>query len=104
MQWLKHAFAVDPPGAAEPTPEQAAVIDRVCREVVRRGLATPALLSLETCRPLNYLGSQALHFFAPVVSALTDARGYHLFAEFLENRGSVDYLCRRIEEIEASKA
>lgn len=103
MRWLKHAFAVDPPGAAEPTPEQADVIDRVCREVVRRRMVTPALMSLELCRPLNYVGSQTLHFFAPVVAALTDARGYQHFAEFLERRGSVDYLCQRLEDLESGQ-
>ena len=36
MQWLKHAFAVDPPGPAEPTDEQRLAIDRVVEEVVRR--------------------------------------------------------------------
>ena len=101
MQWLKHAFAVDPPGPAEPTPEQQAAVDKVCAEIVRRHLTTPALLFLEMSRPLNFLGAQALHFFAPFVSVLTDAEGHRHFAAFLERRGSVDYLCRRMEELEA---
>jgi len=99
MQWLKHAFAVDPPGPAEPTEAQRAVVDGVCRKVVERGMTTPALLVLEMSRPLNYVGAQSLHFFAPIVSALTDARGHRHFAEFLERRGSVEYLCRRIEQL-----
>lgn len=61
MSWLKHAFAVDPPGPAEPTPAQRAAVDRVCFEITKRHLSTPALLFLETFRPLNYLGSQVLH-------------------------------------------
>ena len=43
MQWLKGAFAVDPPGPAEPTERQLQVVDKVCREVARRRLTTPAL-------------------------------------------------------------
>jgi len=101
MKWLKHAFAVDPPGPAEPTPAQKRVVDQVCREIVRRHLSTPALLFLEMSRPLNFIGSQALHFFQPFFSVLTDSAGPKQFAEFLEQRGSIDYICRRIEDLEA---
>lgn len=100
IKWLKHAFAVDPPGPAEPIGEQRAVVEKVCREVVRRRLTTPALAFIEMSRPMNYLGAQALHFFAPFVAAVTDSQGHRHFAAFLENRGSIDYICRRIEEIE----
>ena len=101
LEWLKHAFAVDPPGPAVPTPRQAEVIDRICREVVRRRLTTPALLMLEMSRPLNFVTAQAVHFFDPVVSAVTDADGHREFATFLEHRGSIEHLARRIEEMEA---
>ncbi len=101
MRWLKHAFAIDPPGPAEPTDEQREAVDAVCRQIVKRHLTTPCLVFLEMARPLNYLGSQALHFFAPVLSVLTSRQGHRHFAAFLEHRGSIDYLCRRIEELEA---
>ncbi|HEY2251320.1 MAG TPA: hypothetical protein VGH74_09680 [Planctomycetaceae bacterium] len=97
--WLKHAFAVEPEGPVEPTETQRAVVDRLCRQVVSRGLATPALIFLESVRPLNYVSSQTLHFFAPVLSAVADAHACGELAAFLEHRGSVDYLCRRIEEL-----
>ncbi|HEX6984965.1 MAG TPA: hypothetical protein VF170_06290 [Planctomycetaceae bacterium] len=101
LDWLRRAFAVDPPGPAEPTPRQAEVVDRVCREVVHRRLTTPALLLLEMSRPLNFVTAQAIHFFDPLVRAVTDADGPREFAAFLEHRGSIDHLVRRIEEIEA---
>lgn len=101
MKWLKHAFAIDPPGPAEPTPEQKSAVDKICAEIVRRHLTTPALLFLETSRPLNFLGAQAMHFFMPVISVLTESHSPRHFAEFLSQRGSVDYLCRRIEDYEA---
>jgi hypothetical protein len=103
MNWWKKAFAVDPPGPAEPTAAQAEVVDRICREVVRRHLTTPALAFLEMSRPLNNLGAQTLHFFQPIVSAVvsTSGGGYNDFAAFLEQRGSIEHLCRRIEQFEA---
>ncbi|MEE9167422.1 MAG: hypothetical protein V3U24_08195 [Candidatus Neomarinimicrobiota bacterium] len=100
MKWFKHAFAVDSPGPAVPTDPERGTVDRVCEEIVRRHLATPSLLFLEMFRPLNYLGSQVLHFFQPFVTTVLDPRGYRNFTEFLEKRGSVDYLCGRIEALE----
>ena len=100
MQWLKHAFAVEPAGAAEPNEKQRLAVDCVCRQIVRRHLSTPALMFFEMSRPMNYLGSQLLHFFSPFLSALTDAEGHKHFASFLEQRGSIDYICRRIKELE----
>lgn len=100
---LKHAFAVDPPGPAEPTPAQQPAIDRVCREIARRRLSTVGLIGLEMSRPLNYLGAQLLHVAAPGVWAIVQEQTYESymnFTAFLERRGSIDYLCRRIEHFE----
>ena len=102
--WLKHAFAVDPPGPAEPTDTQHACVEKLCVEVVRRHLSTPALIFLEMSRPMNFIGAQALHFFAPLINAVTDADGHRQFAAFLEHRGSIEYICCRIEALEASAA
>lgn len=103
-QWLRDAFAVDPPGPAQPTDAQQPVIDAVCREIVRRGLATPALMFLEMSRPLNYVGSQAMGFLQPIVAAVIDTRKYSLFAAFLERRGSIEYFSSRIEAFEQERA
>jgi hypothetical protein len=99
MHWLKHAFAVET-GPAEPTPEQEAVVEKLCREIVRRRLVSPALVFLEMSRPLNFLGAQALHFLAPLISAVTDDAGHRHFAAFLERRGAIDLLCERIQALE----
>ena len=104
MKWLKHAFAIEPPGPAEPTPEQAVVIDRLCADIVRRGLTTPALVTLESFRPMNYVGAQVMHGFAPFVAALASTESYNQVAAFLEKRGSVDYLLHRLEELEETEA
>ncbi len=100
---LRRAFAVDPPGESAPTPDQQACVDRFCEQVARRRLTTPAMIALEMSRPLNFLASQALHFFAPGVWAIVRQQTwaqYRHFAAFLEKRGSVDYLMRRIEHFE----
>ena len=105
MQWLKHAFAVDPPGPAEPTEDQRRAVDRIVEEVIRRGLATPTLMALEMSRPMNFIGSQTLHFFTPFVSVFVNSESYRHFAEFLELRGSIPHICDAIEKrVEADKS
>jgi hypothetical protein len=99
LDWLKHAFAIEPEGSVAPTEGQREVIDRLCQRIVERGLTTPALVFLESVRPLNYVTSQTLQFFAPVLSAVADPRAVQDLADFLERRGSVDFLCQRIEEL-----
>ena len=97
---IKHAFALGEKENFTPNEKQIQVLDRVCREVVKRQLAMPAILLLETFRPLNYIGSQVMHFFQPIISAVLTVDGYTDFTELLEQRGSVDYFCECIREIE----
>ena len=100
VRWLKHAFAVDPSGPAEPTEDEKRVVDRLAGEIVRRGLTAPALLFLESSRPLNFIGSQLLVFFAPFAELIFKPADYRALTGFLEHRGSVEYTCRRIEALD----
>ena len=100
---FRHAFAVDPPGAAEPTAEQQEPVDFICRWVAKRHLTTPGLLLLEMSRPYNFLAAQFMHALAPAVWALSQTLGYEKyqhFIAFLEHRGSTEYLAERIEQFE----
>ena len=99
-QWLKHAFAADD-GPLKPTPEQAALVDRLAREVVRRGMTVPALAFLEMSQPLNYVTAQAIRFFSPMIGAVADTSAHRQLAELLEHRGAIDYICRAIERAQA---
>jgi hypothetical protein len=101
---VRHAFAVDPPGPAKPTPDQQPAVDWVCEQVARRHLTMPGLVALEMSRPLNFVFSQAMHFFSPGAWALLRQRNYEQyehFAAFMEHRGAMEYLERRIEHFEA---
>jgi len=102
--WLKDAFYIESSGPAIPTEDERAVVDRICSVVVARGLITPALLFLESVRPLNYVSAQTLHFFAPFISALGETHSFNEFAHFLERRGAIDYLCQRLEELQRERS
>jgi len=104
VKWLKHAFAIDSIEQIEPNETQRALIERLCGEVVRRRLTTPALFLLESSRPLNYVSAQFLHFLQPIATILADANQYQNLTVFLERRGSIEYICRRLEALEAESA
>jgi hypothetical protein len=99
---LKHAFAIDPPGPAQPDEAQALIVERICREIVRRRLTAPAMMALEMGRPLNHLSAQVLTFFKPFVAMVGDAASYDQFTAFLEHRGSIDYISARLEALDAT--
>ena len=101
-QWLKNAFAVDD-GPLEPTPEQVALVDRLAREVVRRGMTVPALAFLEMTHPLNYITAQAIHFFTPMIGAVSDSNAHRSLADLLEHRGSIEYICQAIERVQRER-
>lgn len=95
---LRHAFAVDPPGPAEPSPEERAALDPLIAEVRKRGMTRPALLFLESVRPLNRVGAQALHFMQPFATAVLDPVRYEVLSQYLERRGSIEWLALQFED------
>lgn len=102
-EFLRNAFALDDGRPCEPTDAQRAILERLVAEVVRRRMTGPAVAFLEMSRPMNALGSAAVHFFTPVASVLANPESMRHFAEFLEKRGSVDVLARMIESAEAAR-
>ena len=97
VKWLRHAFAVEPAGSLEPTPAEAALVDRLAQAVVRRGMAMPATMALDCSHNLNFLASQALVFFAPILKVIFNHAEYDTVVRLLERRGSIEYICRRID-------
>jgi len=101
-EFLRNAFALGDANnkPCEPTDEQRALLAKLCAEVARRRMTGPALTFLEMSRPLNTLGAAAIHFFTPLASTLANPVALRQFAEFLDQRGSVDVLCQMLETAE----
>ena len=95
--WWKHAFAVDS-GAGTFTPEDHELVERLAGFVVRRNMTTPALMALESGRPLNFLGSQLLAFFGPLLTFIFSTPEYDRFVLILEKRSSIDLIIQAIEK------
>jgi hypothetical protein len=97
---LSHAFSTR--SEAETfTIEDLALLQRIADAVVQRRMAAPAVVFLESLGPMSFLGSQALHFFAPIIELAFSAHEVSQVAALLERR---DTTVRLIALIEAASA
>jgi hypothetical protein len=74
-----------------------ALLDRVAVRVAELHLEVPAILTLESVRPLSFVASQAMVFFQPLVQALLRLPDYQRFAALAERRDALEALAELIE-------
>jgi hypothetical protein len=60
-------------------------------------MTVPAIFFLESMKPLSFVGSQAMHFFEPMVHAFFPVRDYERFAILMEQRENLEVLLVKIE-------
>ena len=77
--------------------DDQALFERLARWVVERRMETPALLFLESVRPLSFVGAQAMYFFQPLASVLLAGPDYARLARLLEERENLAILLAAIE-------
>jgi len=92
---FREAFAPEP---AEPlSSADLALLERAADVIVQRGMAIPAVLFLESLGPMNFLGSQALHFLTPILSVVFEQRDVERVALLLERRDTLSRLSALID-------
>jgi hypothetical protein len=86
------------------------LLGRVALAVARRRMIAPAIVFLESLRPLSYLGSQAMLFLRPFLKDIGSlflrektpdvlAEQYERVAAILERREGVEALLRALEAV-----
>lgn len=110
---LAHAFAVEKGTEDELTEEEIEVLEILAKRVVRMNMAIPAIMFLESVRPLNFIGSQVMLFFRPIIDTAVDGLNvatspfglsmdmqyYNRLQQVLEKRASIEALIVRIERL-----
>ncbi len=76
---------------------------RIARKVSRWEIGGPAVLVLESMKPVTYIASQALVVGGPLVQSLVEIRDYYTFRKLLENRDRVEELVQAIEAEEETR-
>jgi hypothetical protein len=98
---FKHAFATG--GVKLEDRDAMALISKLADFVVKRNMSVPAIMFLESVRPLNYVGSQTMVFFKPILSRFFTRDEYDKLATILENREVIDLLIKEIEQKSEAK-
>jgi hypothetical protein len=100
---LQHAFAVDAPGAVAPDAEDLPRFEALLHRIVVREMTGPAVLVLESWRPLNGVTAQAMHALTPFVGMVAEAATWERLARYLQRRGSIPWLIDRLERMAAEQ-
>ncbi len=88
------------PGGMTSDEADEALLDAVAGRIVRMGMAVPAVFFLESAKPLNFIGSQALVFLEPFVKSVLNIASYDRFTALMEDRSSIERLLIRIEKLD----
>lgn len=83
--------------------EDLQLMERVADAIVKRGMAVPATVFLESMGPMNFLGSQALHFLTPIIDCAFNAKDVEQVARLLERRDTISRLIDLIEAKSTAK-
>jgi hypothetical protein len=100
---MKEAFRIEPDESFVPSERQKQIIDKLADWVVRRKLTLPAVMTLESLTPLNYLGSQTMVFFQPFATVFLNPADYKEFQQMLEHRDSIHFVIQAIETREQTR-
>ncbi len=92
---FKHAFAIEGVNVEDC---DTALISKLADLVVRRNMSVPVIMFLDSVRPLNFVGSQAMVFFKPIISSFITSAEYDKLAIILEKRETIDLLINEIEQ------
>ena len=98
---LRHAFAVEPDGPVAPPDRERAIIEDLLSRIVHRRMTTPAILLLESFRPMGAIGAQGMHALAPFAGVVVDAALWEGLARWLQRRGSLPWMLDRLEQLQA---
>lgn len=96
-QQCAHAFAVTPP-VSDFSPEDLALLEKIAGVIVKRDMATPALLFLESLGPMSFLGSQVVHGLKPFLDVVIAPADAERLAALLERRDSIERLSALLQE------
>ena len=83
---------------------QKEAVDQVSRFLIRFRLTVPAILALESIKPLSVIGSQFMHILSPSIGAFLSPHAWNEMAKLLEEREGIDYVISRIEELDLEES
>jgi hypothetical protein len=88
----------------EADPQQLADLQaRIAKKLADLEMATPAIIALESTKPVTFIVSQALAAGEPLLYWLAGLQDYYNFRKVMEDREQVEKLIQRIEEADETR-
>jgi hypothetical protein len=79
------------------------LLDDLTRRIEKMGMTAPAILFLETYKPLAFLGAQLLWFAQPFLSLGFKEADLRDFTLLIEDHAGVEELIDRLEALQVSQ-
>jgi len=100
-KWWDNIFADPADGLIMPEhlseERKIEIMKIIAREVVKRQMTLPTIIFLESVKPLNYIGSQAMVFFNPLIQIVFPTKMYGELQLMFEKRENMEKLIQVIE-------
>ena len=93
-----------PTDDAPRTARQRDLLQTVADQLIARRLQAPAILFLESIKPLSFLTSQGLIVLGPLLQAVVPVKDYQLLTEALEHRENMEWLIQKLEDSEEARS
>ena len=77
--------------------EKDKFFEKLADDIVVRRLGIPAIMFLESVKPLSFVGSQIMIMLNPFVQAIFSTKNYWMLSVLLEKRENVECLIKQIE-------
>ena len=95
---LKRAFAVTS-GEGAIQEEDILFLERVASHIIKRRMTDPVILLAESLGPVNFIGSQVIHFLRPILELACDTKEMERLAMLLEKRESISVFVKILERM-----
>lgn len=83
----------------ELTPEEEkALIEKVTKEITKRGLEVPATFFLEMHKPVSRIAGQGMIAFGPFLAPFIGMGNLHDYSRFAMKDGSIERLLKNLED------
>jgi len=96
---IEHAFKIDD-GRDSITDEDNQLLEKISNFLIKKRMTVPALMFLETVKPLNFVGSSMMTFFKPTLGAVLNKFEYERLESLLEKRCGIEILIEKIDELQ----
>jgi len=90
------------PPSDQLTPEQIALLRKMAIKIAERRMTAPAILFLESFRPMNYIGSQLMLVLQPMLNIFFTLPEWDELRRILERRESIGLFMEMLDEEEGN--